>query len=399
MPSAPDATVSGICYDVGSSLRSVGAAFTRLCCHSTVGSSYVVGLSMGIYDFIKGGVRRMMIARPDATKSAIVYKHPDESIPFWSQLTVDSDELALFFKDGRYVGYLTPGRHSLDGDNIPFLGGLLDAATGGNVLLNELYFVTTRALYNQPFGGSLGSMRDPELDVRVNPRVYGSYSFRIVHAPSFVMEFLGQAGASDPDQALQWVRDHLMMAVRTTLVTMLEEGSMTMMDLGTAGPEVARHIVRNCPDLSRIGVSVLEIGALHFNLSDSDRGRLDQLQDQIAQAQVAARVASIAQATAHAAPPARLGHRYHGGKGTSPYTPALEVGCVSGPAALLPAAGPKLPERVEMGRGAMLERGPGRLGGDLASKNLGAPSPTCGVCVGDAVSDWRYCPSCGQPLS
>ena len=46
---------------------------------------------MGIMDFVKGGVREMMIARPDQFKPLIVYKHPDQNIPFWSQLTVDSD--------------------------------------------------------------------------------------------------------------------------------------------------------------------------------------------------------------------------------------------------------------------------------------------------------------------
>ena len=189
---------------------------------------------MGIFDFVKSGVQRMMIARPDAAKEAIVYKHPDQTFPFWSQLTVDADELALFFKDGRYVGFLSPGRHTLDTQNIPFLGGLVDRFTGGNVFISELFFVTTRPLYNQTFGGPIGSMRDPELDIRVNPRAFGTYSFRVMDAPKFVMEFIGQTGDTDPDRAMQWVRDQLMMGVRTTLTAMIRDGSMTMMLLSTS---------------------------------------------------------------------------------------------------------------------------------------------------------------------
>ena len=59
---------------------------------------------MGIMDFVKNGVRRMMIARADTHKDAVVYKHPDQTFPFWSQVTVDSDEVCLFFKDGQYIG-------------------------------------------------------------------------------------------------------------------------------------------------------------------------------------------------------------------------------------------------------------------------------------------------------
>src|ERR1700755_574849 len=98
---------------------------------------------MGIMDFVKGGVREMMIARPDNLKSLIVYKHPDQNIPMYSQLTVDSDECALFFKDGTYQGYLPPGRHTLQSQNIPFLNQLVTKFTGGEVLHAAWIFAHT----------------------------------------------------------------------------------------------------------------------------------------------------------------------------------------------------------------------------------------------------------------
>ncbi|HXK18312.1 MAG TPA: SPFH domain-containing protein, partial [Polyangiaceae bacterium] len=78
---------------------------------------------MGIMDFVKGGVQRMMIARADAQKGKVLYKHPDQNFPFWSQLTVDSDEVVLFFKNGFYVATLGPQRepYTLTTQNIPFL--------------------------------------------------------------------------------------------------------------------------------------------------------------------------------------------------------------------------------------------------------------------------------------
>ena len=248
---------------------------------------------MGIVDFVKGGVQRMMIARNDAFKDKVVFKHPDQTFPFWSQLTVDSDEVALFFRDGRYVGALGAGRHSLQTDNIPFLNALVDRFTGGNVFISELYFVTTRPLYNQGFGGPIGSMRDPELELRVNPRAFGTYSYRIVDPVRFVLEFVGQTGAADAERAMQWVRDQLMMGLKTTLTRLIKSGELTMMDFGTAGPDVARAVVRDCPDLARIGVQVLEIAQLNLNLSDEDRARIDEFQDQIVQAKIDARKAGI----------------------------------------------------------------------------------------------------------
>ena len=246
----------------------------------------------------------MMIARPDSAKSQVVYKHPDQTFPFWSQLTVDSDEVCLFFKDGQFKGLLTAGRHTLDTQNVPFLNNIVDRFTGGNVFISELFFVTVSPIYNEGFGGPIGSMRDPELELRVNPRVFGTYSFRVVDPTRFVFEFWRQKGG-DSDVAIQWVRDQIVMGVRTTLTRLIKSGELTMMDLGTAGPDVARAIVQSCPDLAVIGVQVLEIAKLNINLSEEDQARIDEFQDQIVQAKIDARKAKIAIARVEAEAQAR----------------------------------------------------------------------------------------------
>src|ERR1051325_7565131 len=112
---------------------------------------------MGIMSFIKGGVAELAIARPDSAKDQWVYKHPDQTIPMKAQLTVDSDEVALFFKDGKFVGSFSAGRHTLDASNIPFLGQLIDKFTGGNVFIFEVFLVPARASSapNIPFVGQL----------------------------------------------------------------------------------------------------------------------------------------------------------------------------------------------------------------------------------------------------
>lgn len=259
---------------------------------------------MGIVDFVTGGAKRMMIARPDAAKSQVVYKHPDQTFPFWSQLTVDSDEVCLFFKDGQFKGLLSAGRHTLDTQNIPFLNNIVDRFTGGNVFISELFFVTVSPIYNEGFGGPLGSMRDPELDLRVSPRVFGTYSFRVADPTRFVIEFWRQRGG-DSEAALQWVRDQIVMGVKTTLTRLIKSGDLTMMDLGTAGPDIARAVVQSSPDLAGIGVQLLEIAKLNINLSEEDQARIDEFQDQIVQAKIEARKAKITVARAEAEAQAR----------------------------------------------------------------------------------------------
>ncbi len=58
---------------------------------------------MGVIDWFKRGVGEMMVARPDDAKAHVVWKHPDPTIPLKSQLTVEADERAVFFRDGKVV--------------------------------------------------------------------------------------------------------------------------------------------------------------------------------------------------------------------------------------------------------------------------------------------------------
>jgi membrane protease subunit (stomatin/prohibitin family) len=260
---------------------------------------------MGIMDFVKGGVQRMMIARADANKGKVLFKHPDQNFPFWSQLTVDSDEVVLFFKNGFYVGTLGPQRepYTLTTQNIPFLGSLVDQFTGGNAFISELYFVTMKPMYNETFGDQIGSMRDPDLELRVTLRANGTYSFRVVDPYKFLVGFVGQGG--DPDRAMRWVKDLLFMGLKSTVGELIKSREYTLLDLGQMGPEVGRRIVQNCPDLANCGVQVLEIGKLNINVSEEDQRRLDEKQDVIAQAKVEAMAAQRGVAKAQAEAQAR----------------------------------------------------------------------------------------------
>ncbi|MDI1478780.1 SPFH domain-containing protein [Polyangium sp. y55x31] len=234
-------------------------------------------LDMGIMDFVKGGVREMMIARPDRFKNLIVYKHPDQNIPFWSQLTVDSDECALFFKDGKYMGYLPPGRHTLQTQNIPFLNNLINSFTGGDVFIAEIYFVKMQPIRSVPFGGPLESMEDPILYEFVTPRIFGEFSLVVTDPVRFVIGYHGQAaGAQDNDVILNWIKGLFFMSVKTVIGQMCAQQGKSLLNLGGMSMEIAGRIQQSAPNLDEIGVKILQIGNFNINFAADDQKRLTE---------------------------------------------------------------------------------------------------------------------------
>jgi len=108
---------------------------------------------LGLFDALKGEAQRNFIARSDAAKNDIIYAYPERNVRMMTQLTVGADEVAVFVKDGQVQGKLGPGRHTLDAQNIPFLGRFIEAFTGGNLFVTEIYFVSLREFPGVKFGG------------------------------------------------------------------------------------------------------------------------------------------------------------------------------------------------------------------------------------------------------
>lgn len=227
---------------------------------------------MGIMDFVKGGVREMMIARHDQAKHLIVYKHPDQNIPFWSQLTIDSDECAVFFKDGKVVGVLPPGRHTLQTQNIPFLNNLVNKFTGGDVFIAEIFFVKTQPIRGVAFGGPLESMEDPVLYEFVTPRIFGEFSLVVTDPMRFVVGYHGQAaGPGDNDITLSWIKGLFFMSVKTVIGQLCGQQNKSLLNLGGMTQELATRIAQSAPNLDEIGVRILQLGNFNINFSGEDQ--------------------------------------------------------------------------------------------------------------------------------
>jgi membrane protease subunit (stomatin/prohibitin family) len=238
-----------------------------------------------------------MIARPDQFKHLIVYKHPDQNLPNWSQLTIDSDECAVFFKDGRVVGVLPPGRHTMSTQNIPFLNNIINRFTGGDVFISEVYFVKTAPVRSIPFGGPIGDMIDPLTQEQVIPRIFGEFSLVVTDPVRFILGYTGQAAQGDNDAVLHWVKGLFMNGVKTTLGELCEVEGKSVLQAVSLTSKLSSAFVANAPDLQEIGVRILQMGQFNINFSEDDRERLVAANAEVAKAN---RGVKIAEAQARA---------------------------------------------------------------------------------------------------
>jgi membrane protease subunit (stomatin/prohibitin family) len=239
---------------------------------------------MGIISFIKGGVAELAIARPDAAKDQWVYKHPDQTIPMKAQLTVDSDEVALFFKDGKYVGSFSAGRHTLDASNIPFLGQLVDKFTGGNVFICEVFFVTTRELHSIKFGTSIGDVQDPQTQLRVRLMVHGEFSARIMDPAKLLIGLVGQRATSN-EGFLGWFKGLLQKVMKDGIAELIVKQNWPIMKVtsGAYTDEIEQTTLEGVrKQIEPYGVEVIRFGDFSIGMDQADKDRLDKLVERFA---------------------------------------------------------------------------------------------------------------------
>jgi membrane protease subunit (stomatin/prohibitin family) len=252
---------------------------------------------MGILDFFKDGVKEMAIARPDEAKDYWVYKHPDQTIPWKAQLTVDQDEIAMFFKNGAYVGSFSAGRHTLDASNIPFLGQLVDKFTGGNVFICEVFFVNTREHPSIKFGTSVGDVPDPQTQLRVRLMVHGDFSAKVFEPMKFLVGLVGQRMA-DNEKFIGWFKSQVQKSIKDHIAELIVKEGWPMMKVtsGAYTEEIETFTLDSVrKHVESYGVEIVRFGDFTISMDQQDKERLDKLVERAAYINMAGGMAGYQQ--------------------------------------------------------------------------------------------------------
>ncbi len=353
---------------------------------------------MGVMNFIKRGVQELMIARPDSAKQYAIYKHPDQTIPNHAQLTVDSDEVAIFFKDGKVEGKITPGRHTLSSQNIPFLSNLVDSFTGANVFISELYFISTRQFTGIKFGGRIGSVEDPKSGVPVETMVHGDFALQITNPEALILGLTGMQ-QTENESFFDWFKQQVLKVIRDQTAELIVKQGWPLLDVvsGAYTEEIEETVLSGVKKyVDSYGVRIVQLGNFVLGIKEEDERKLKDLYTDAAYVRMAGGMQGFQQFAAGKAMMGAGEGMSQGGGGAGGDGNAMLGGAALG---------------VGFGMANMFQNqgtannpqpgppptNPGRLDG---ASGQSAPQPagvTCPAC-NKTVSPGKFCAECGTPL-
>ncbi len=235
---------------------------------------------MGIFSSIANEAKRNFIARPDEAKADIIYKYPEHNIRMMTQLTCQPDEMAIFVNEGKVKGKLGPGgTYTLDAKNIPFLSALLEKATGGNLFIAEVFFISTRVVPSVKFGGSLGSVTDNVTQMMCDAMVYGDFSVQVTDPEKLLFGLVGSGTQLQTGNAfLEWFKSILLKYLSDAVGELGEKGwSLNKMISPHFKLELQKALLEQIKEeVDAQGIKVLSFGNFVLSISDEDKAELNK---------------------------------------------------------------------------------------------------------------------------
>jgi len=330
---------------------------------------------LSLFDSLKNEAQRNFIARSDAAKNDILYAYPERNVRMMTQLTVGADEVAVFVKDGQLQGKLGPGRHTLETQNIPFLGRLLEGATGGNLFVAEIYFVSVREFPGVKFGGPIGDVRDPETGLGIGTMVYGDFSVRVTEPEKLILGLVGLRRTTN-DEFLAWFKSQVMKVVRDRVAELLVKKKWPLLDVtsGAYTEEIEQDVLAGTkPHVDGYGLTVVRMGNFTISIKEEDETTLKRLTKDTAYSKLAGGFQQYAQGQAMLGAAEGMAK---GGEGGGGALQGAGLGVGFGMAQVFTQQQQQRPAT-----------GPAAVAG-------GITCPKCG-----AVGTGKFCASCGQPLA
>jgi membrane protease subunit (stomatin/prohibitin family) len=149
----------------------------------------------------------------DQSGEELVHRIPEEGSAetnWGSQLVVRENQAAVFFRDGKAMDVLGPGRHTLSTQNLPILTKFITSKIGfgdKSPFRVEVYFVNNKVFTNLRWGTrDPVAFRDSELGL-VRLRAFGNYTMKVKSPLLFVNTIVGTQGIYRSEQIHEYLKD------------------------------------------------------------------------------------------------------------------------------------------------------------------------------------------------
>ena len=160
----------------------------------------------------------------EGDNSTFIWKHPCEDFNSMTQLVVHESQEAIFFMNGQALDLFGPGRYTLETENIPKIGKLLNRATGDTSPFHcEVYFINKTEQMSVKWGtDSKVQYIEPTYGFPLSIGASGEMSLRVEDSRKLLVKLVGTENFLGQQKLVGFFRAFLMTRVKTYIAQVMK---------------------------------------------------------------------------------------------------------------------------------------------------------------------------------
>lgn len=199
------------------------------------------------------------IIKYEGDNSTFIWKHPCEDFNSLTQLIVHETQEAIFFLNGQALDLFGAGRYTLETQNIPKLGKILNRTTGDKTPFHcEVYFINKTEQMSIKWGtDSKIQFIEPTYGFPISIGASGEMSLRVDDSRKLLLKLVGTEDCLSQTKLVQYFRAFLMTKVKSYIAQAIKAKKINifeidekLQDLSAALKELLR------PDFEDYGITL-----------------------------------------------------------------------------------------------------------------------------------------------
>ncbi len=214
------------------------------------------------------------IIKYEGDNSTFIWKHPCEDFNSLTQLIVHESQEAIFFMNGQALDLFGPGRYTLETENIPKIGKLLNRTTGDKTPFHcEVYFINKAEQMAIKWGtDSKVQYVDPTYGFPISIGASGEMSLRAEDSRKLLVKLVGTENYLGQQQLIGFFRAFLMTRVKTYIAQVIKANAINIFEIDenlTAFSENIHKLL--IPDFADYGIALERFFVTNIVKPDGDR--------------------------------------------------------------------------------------------------------------------------------
>lgn len=214
------------------------------------------------------------IIKYEGDNKTFIWKHPSEDFNSLTQLIVHENQEAIFFMNGQALDLFGPGRYTLETQNIPKIGKILNRTTNGATPFHcEVYFINKVEQMSIKWGtDSKIQYIEPTYGFPISIGASGEMSLRVEDSRKLLLKLVGTENFLGQQKLVDFFRSFLMTRIKTYIAQVMKTNVINIFEIDenlTLFSDSIKNLLVN--DFADYGVSLERFFVINIVKPDGDR--------------------------------------------------------------------------------------------------------------------------------